>query len=405
MPRHWIRQGLTWTDVLVIIAMLASILAAAAPALQAARERSRRQTCSDNLRRLGLALGQYVDANHSTFPASSGVTRRANGRIEAVDGWSWLVLLLPYGDSHSTRSLYDRLDVRHGRPLCEPAGRAGTPHADARSVPVPWFSCPTFRAPSDVTAGPRDAAITNYKAIGATHAESLSVASTQPRPPKYNCRFSYYSDVPPHPDGACFPGDGLSGKGFTRGTSNTLFAVESIEPRLARWPVGAEAAVVGLPPDVEFEPCQRRLFIVPKGAGRVSRDGTGAEPVYWLYRTYLNWDYGKRSYDGGDGTRAGRYGPGSQHRGIVNHLFADGSVWAAEKNVDVTFYMNLIMRLSGYLEIPDEQSGEERKAVHQQGQDEQSRDPMPTEGKTQEPPLHEDDAGLERQNLESSEGN
>jgi type II secretory pathway pseudopilin PulG len=359
MPRTRTRGALTWLDVLVILAMLASIMAVFLPALQASRESARRQACEENLRQIGLALGQYCD-NHKAFPASSGVTRKDDGSIAGVDGWSWLVSLLPYysqtvaGDPNTAQRLYDRLDVPSGRPLVEPAGRTDTPHADAMRVKLPGLSCPSFRMPFNARAGAQDAALTNYKAVGATHAESLSVASADPRPPKYGLSVLKGSGWgPPHPDGACFPGAGLGYVDLPRGTSNTLFAVESAEPRFARWTVGAEAAVVGLPPDVDFE-TWGVYFVVPKGVGRVSRDGTGADPSYWSYRTYLNWDYDERPYDGADGKLAGRYGPGSHHQGVTNHLTADGACHSIRKNIDVTVYMNLIMRLNGYLRPPKE---------------------------------------------------
>jgi hypothetical protein len=373
MSRHCRRSGLTRVDVMVLIVMLLSIVAMLLPALQAAREGSRLRTCSNNMRQLGLALQSYVAANHA-FPPSSGVTfkegwrkdrrSRAEARrgswldllvrqppkepreeapsIVSVDGWSWLVLILPYGETDSGQSLYESLDVAHGRPLAEPAGKNGTPHADALRVKLPVLSCPSFRPIRDAEADSLDAAITNYRASGATHAESLSVASPNPQTPKYDEAWRPEEDEPTHPDGACFPGEGLSGKSFRRGTSNTLWCVESIEPRFARWTVGAEAAVVGLPPNVEFARCGR--WWVAKGAFLDPRGGGGTDPAYWSLRTYLNWDYDEHPYDGADGTLGGRFGPGSHHRGVVNLLFVDGRCALVERNIDVTLYMNTIMR-------------------------------------------------------------
>jgi hypothetical protein len=48
-----------------------------------------------NIGNLGKAIYGYHEA-HKYFPPSSGVTRDAEGKISAVDGWSWMVMILPY---------------------------------------------------------------------------------------------------------------------------------------------------------------------------------------------------------------------------------------------------------------------------------------------------------------------
>jgi hypothetical protein len=139
------------------------------------------------------------------------------------------------------------------------------------------------------------------------------------------------------------------------GTSNTILVAESAEPRFARWTVGAEAAVVGLPPIVEFEYWGPRgarhrdaaSCMTVKGLRNVAEDGTGSDPCYWNYRTYLDWDYEANPYDGLDGTKGGKFGPSSHHPGVTNHLMADGSVRAFHRDLSVIVYMKLITRSLG----------------------------------------------------------
>jgi hypothetical protein len=343
--------GLTKLELLVLAVGLAGFCVMLLPGLQAARERARSQACRWNLKCLGEAVCQYVDSNRR-FPSSSGVTRNADGSIAAVDGWSWLVLLLPYGqqaesgDQSAATQLYDRLDLDEGRPLVDPPGHRGTPHADAMQTRLPGLLCPSFQGTPYADPTTKQAAITNYKTLGATHAESLSVASPQPLTPKYLAGVDGDKGIhgPVHPDGVSFPGSGIDFNGTPKGTSNTLLAVESVEQQFARWMVGAEAAVVGLPPNVEFERSGR--WIVPKGHDQALHDGTG---VYWTYRTYLNWDCEQRPYDNADGTQGGKHGPSSHHPRLVNHLFADGSCAGIRKVCDVTLYLHLTMRHNGYL--------------------------------------------------------
>lgn len=353
-PRH----GLTLLELVCLIGLFTSLIALAIPAIQAARESARREACSNNLKQLGFACHAYHSAQEQ-FPPSSGVTRNADGTITAVDGWSWLVLLLPYVNESlgSEKLLYDSLDIAQGRPLMEPLAGQGTPHADALATSLPQFRCPSFRVSYDLDMTDDVAAITNYKGMGATHRESLSVASPHPLTPKYDLPRPGSKVPAPHPDGMFFPGTGVRIQDVRDGISNTLLAAESAEPRCARWTVGAEAAVVGLPPIVEFEFWDgggraKKEYVVTncmtvKGLRNVTEDGAGADPCYWTYRTYLDWDCEANPYDGLDGTKGGKFGPSSHHPGVTNHLVADGSVRAFRRDLSVIVYMKLITRSLG----------------------------------------------------------
>ena len=97
----------------------------------------------------------------------------------------------------------------------------------------PELLCPSFRGSPYADPETKKAAITNYRAMGATHIESLGVASPHPMRPKYG-EGSAMGGRGPHPDGACFPGDGLKidHRAFQQGLSNTMVAVESMEPTI-----------------------------------------------------------------------------------------------------------------------------------------------------------------------------
>lgn len=96
LARH--RSAFTLVELLVVIAIIGVLMGLLLPAVQMAREASRRTQCQNNLRQWGLGFQQYEGAFKEIPPA------------RAADGFlTWQVTLLPYLEQ---RALYDRLDIR-----------------------------------------------------------------------------------------------------------------------------------------------------------------------------------------------------------------------------------------------------------------------------------------------------
>lgn len=335
------KRGFTLIELLVVILIIGILIGLLLVAVQAARETARKTSCLNKLHQIGLAV-QYFNDKKGVIPPSCRVLRNYRGGISDMQGWSWLVDLLPYLERED---MWKKLDTTKGKPLVA----YGIPdqHAIARSTAIPDFRCPS--AGGDLYAeGTRDTlvpeALTNYKAMGATHFASLSVASLDPLVPLYD-------PTRPHPDGACFPGAKLGFSNFPDGLSHTILATETLEKFYARWPIGWEATLVGLPTDtrywdyVTFDNSYDGRFWHPLGYnGRIGDESS----VWWEFRTYLNHNYDDWWYVPSTLSVYGqKYGPSANHRGAVNHLMVDASAHSIPVDIDVAVYMFLITREGG----------------------------------------------------------
>lgn len=332
------RGGFTIVELLVIIVILAVLLCLMIPAIQEAREAARRATCIKHFKQLGLGF-QNMESALGRFPPSCHVKMDAEGKIVSLDGWSWCVDLLPYMEN---RALWTTLDTDQGVPL-QPNADGTNSHAAALATVLPELICPSFRGNPYVNMKTKAEAITNYKALGATHLESLNVASPSPTVPRYA------PDSDWHPDGAIYPGSVHGINAFkSDGSSRTAILVETVEQTVARWTVGNECALVGLPPAVTF--ARNYTYYHPSGYTANSFWDESTIPPD-INKTYLEWDYETNPYsDGGVSTPSAdasgriKYGPSSDHVGVTNHGFADGSVHAINNQIDAALYFFVITR-------------------------------------------------------------
>ncbi len=121
--------GFTLVELLTVIAIIGVLIALLIPAIQAARESSRRTRCTNNLKQLGVGLSSYESAN-ARFPAGQ---RWSAPRTEPGSyALAWSAVLLPQIEQ---RAIADKIDSRF-------------PLTDSRNLPatsqiISLYMCPS----------------------------------------------------------------------------------------------------------------------------------------------------------------------------------------------------------------------------------------------------------------------
>ncbi|HTN74094.1 MAG TPA: DUF1559 domain-containing protein, partial [Pirellulaceae bacterium] len=142
---------------LVVIAIIGVLVALLLPAVQAAREASRRSQCQNNLKQIGLAVHNSHDTNNELPPARYG-----------YEYLSWPVLIMPYIEQ---TNLYQQFDLK---------AKISVQPVAAVQTSVPAYICPSRHKAKQLSTQ-IDAITKNHGALG----DYASVDGTNGDDPPY----------------------------------------------------------------------------------------------------------------------------------------------------------------------------------------------------------------------------
>src|SRR5437764_13246883 len=122
-PRRTLRPGFTLVELLVVIAIIGVLVALLLPAVQAAREASRRTKCQNNLKQWALAMHTFNNT-YNAFPYFTQATPNRQ---------TWAPFVMPYLEQGNLVSAYT----------------LGTHWYNAPNLAVTQLTLPIFSCASD----------------------------------------------------------------------------------------------------------------------------------------------------------------------------------------------------------------------------------------------------------------
>jgi prepilin-type N-terminal cleavage/methylation domain-containing protein len=336
------KHGFTLVELLVVIAIIGVLVGMLLPAVQSAREASRRTSCGNGLKQAGIGMHSYADARAGLFPWANyrnnggGSVNMGSSDHAAVlnfgTGWGWPAQILPYCEGSDVYSRFPKgLSVGRNDYASDPNWTAAVDGDIRDKTKIPWMRCPSFTGDHPLIA---KNAMSGFDFAG--HRTQMSRVS-------YKANVGAVSTANGYDDRSKYGGaigakNRTGFKQFLDGTSKTIMLVESAHNPVFYW--GQFCWVV---PGMNAEYSEAANTWTPKNA---------SDPVAEL-GTLRSADFNPVA---GTGSPAGYdiaqdhfiSGASSEHAGEqFGVLMSDGSVrflpYATDKNV----YVSICTRSNG----------------------------------------------------------
>lgn len=328
-------HGFTLVELLTVISIIGILLALLLPAVQAAREASRRISCQNNLKQLGLALQNHVAAIGS-FPGLGS---------QPQTSFSVHARILPYVEQQGLSNIID-----FKQPLMLGGGGSACVNpiqAAAAQAVIPLFLCPSEGM------NPRFSDVLNFKPPGGTSGgTNYVVCSGSGEDTYYDLRFPS--------DGMFWRDSSVRFADIRDGTSHTMVISESLLG------LGSDTyGPVPQEPKRQMANMCNQFSLNTSGPGLVGvvnpdLQAIVANATYWRGCRGATWIWGREQVNTfsaymppntpvpdmaakGIGFFAAR----SNHPGGVNAMFADGSVHFISASVPLEVWRALSTREGG----------------------------------------------------------
>ena len=311
-------RGFTLVELLVVIAILSVLIGLTLPGLSGARESSRRLSCINNMKQIGLAAKNYYGA-HNSFPVGLESRQWAQAPTNpwTFYRWSSLAHLTPYLEQSNA---YKALDLT--LPLYGTNFNITPDNVKGVALLVPLFLCPSDEGqPVSPQFGP-----SNYVACAGTGINGGSPLAT---------------------DGTFFVNSHIRETQIVDGLSHTALFSESILGTLDGTPSKND-------PQVDYKFTLTTPLTTSSCASTQQWNVSDGRNFAWvsgefrccLYNHYFLPNQGTpdciaSGLGGGVQTQFMAYGwkaAHSRHPGGVNLLLADGSVQTVSDDIDITIW-------------------------------------------------------------------
>ena len=164
--------GFTLVELLVVITIIALLVALILPAVQSAREASRRSVCSANMRAVAQAVVTF-ESHRKQYPAvidrnPAAATPNADGST----GYSWIFMVLPYMEQ---QQIFDAVSLGTSKLTAGPFSAAATSGATPVAAEgIPILGCPAYSEGKTTSGAAPGLALTNYKAMAGVFVTSVA---------------------------------------------------------------------------------------------------------------------------------------------------------------------------------------------------------------------------------------